>query len=158
MDRVVFSRKSDEWSTPRDLFRSLDEEFQFVLDAAATGTNAKTSVWLGPGSPWYENALDARPWPGIGPVWLNPPYSKCKEFVYKAASECMLNKRLVVLLLPSRTDTRWFHDAIWDRDNNCPYMDEGYHVEIRFLKGRLKFGDSKNSAPFPSMVVVMRPV
>ena len=79
--------------------------------------------------------------------WCNPPYSRCREFVAKAAQERERVGALTVMLLPSRTDTRWFHDHVWQKPG----------VEIRFIKGRLKFGDGKNSAPFPSMVVVFRP-
>jgi hypothetical protein len=86
-----------------------------------------------------------------GPVWLNPPYSRCREFVARAA-EAARNGSTVVCLVPSRTDTRWW-DHVWDRDSHRPWP----NVEVRFLKGRLKFGNSQNSAPFPSVVIVFRP-
>lgn len=77
-------------------------------------------------------------------VFCNPPYSKIADWVKKAFYEGQKDNTLVVLLIPARTDTRYFHDFILHR------------AEIRFLKGRLKFGDAKNSAPFPSMVVIFR--
>lgn len=77
-------------------------------------------------------------------VFCNPPYSNISDWVAKAFYESRKDNTLVVLLIPSRTDTKYFHDYIYQRS------------EIRFLKGRLKFGDSKNSAPFPSMVVIFR--
>ena len=77
-------------------------------------------------------------------MFCNPPYSKISDWVEKAFRETRNDKTLVVLLIPARTDTRYFHDYINNR------------AEIRFIKGRLKFGESKNSAPFPSMVVIFR--
>ena len=77
-------------------------------------------------------------------MFCNPPYSQIAKWVEKAFRETREDNTLVVLLIPSRTDTRYFHDFIYQR------------AEIRFVKGRLKFGDSKGSAPFPSMVVIFR--
>lgn len=77
-------------------------------------------------------------------MFCNPPYSNIKEWVRKCYEESLKPNTLVVLLMPARTDTRYFHDYIINR------------TEIRFIKGRLKFGDGKNSAPFPSMVVIFR--
>lgn len=77
-------------------------------------------------------------------VFCNPPYSNIAAWVEKSFRETRNDKTLVVLLIPSRTDTRYFHDFIYQR------------AEIRFIKGRLKFGESKNSAPFPSMIVIFR--
>ena len=77
-------------------------------------------------------------------MFLNPPYSQISQWVAKAFYESRQDNTLVVMLIPSRTDTRYFHDYIYQR------------AEIRFVKGRLKFGDGKNSAPFPSMLVIFR--
>ena len=77
-------------------------------------------------------------------VFCNPPYSKIGDWVAKCFYEAQQDNTIVVMLIPARTDTRYFHNYILNRS------------EIRFLKGRLKFGDSKNSAPFPSMVVIFR--
>lgn len=80
-------------------------------------------------------------------VFCNPPYGKAiKDWVKKSSEEARKPDTLVVMLIPARTDTRYFHDYIYQKPN----------VEVRFVKGRLKFGDSGNSAPFPSMVVVFR--
>lgn len=137
---VLFSRNSDEWETPQDLFDTLNGEFNFFWDAAATGENTKCNH----GHYFDKLGCDAltTDWPRL-PVWLNPPHSKWQEFVKKAYEES-LKGTTVVCLIPSRTDTKAWHD----------YVMRAY--EIRFIKGRLKFGDSKNSAPFPSCVVVFK--
>ena len=84
---------------------------------------------------------------GGGTVWCNPPYGRTiGQWVRKASQEAQ-DGATVVMLLHARTDTRWFHDYIYQQPN----------VEIRFVRGRLKFGGSRNNAPFPSMVVVFRP-
>lgn len=132
--QVMYSSKTDLWETPQDFFNLLDNEFHFTLDACAIATNAKCERYFTP-----EDDGLAQEWSGV--VWCNPPYgSAIKKWVAKAASaNCT-----VVMLLPARTDTQWFHDYIY-----C-------QAEIRFVKGRLKFGGGKNSAPFPSMIVVFR--
>lgn len=134
---VMFSSKTDLWSTPQYLFDELNSEFNFTLDACATDENAKCQKY-------YTKEQDGllKKWDGT--VWCNPPYGReIGKWVAKAAHESKKGAT-VVMLLPARTDTRWFHDFIYNRDS----------VKIRFLKGRLKFGGAKNSAPFPSMVVV----
>src|SRR6187402_816682 len=139
---VMFSKKSDEYSTPQDFWDNLDKKYQFVFDLACSKENCKTSD----GFTIEDNSLD-QDWFQItkdtngGWLWMNPPYSKCKEFVDKAYSEMLLGAKIIILI-PSRTDTKYFHNFI--------YKKEG--VEIDFIKGRLKFGDSENSAPFPSML------
>jgi phage N-6-adenine-methyltransferase len=138
---IVFSRQSDEWETPQDLFDLLDKEFHFTLDAAATMANTKCDRFLAnfPGG----DALMLDWWllSANGAVWLNPPYSRIKDFIKKAYEES-LNDVIVVCLIPSRTDTRYWHDYVMKA------------AEIRFIKGRLKFGGAKNGAPFPSCIVV----
>jgi phage N-6-adenine-methyltransferase len=155
---VMFSKAKDEWSTPQDVFDALDAEFHFGLDAAACRENAKCVLYFGPdvGVP-FNDALGMEWWIGHDPrnesVWLNPPYSKCRAFIAKAAEEARKGLT-VVCLIPSRTDTRMWHEHVWDASlNHCRPG-----VEIRFIKGRLKFGNSANSAPFPSVVVIFRPV
>lgn len=144
MDAVLFSSKSDEWYTPLKFYNELDEKYKFVFDLTCSKDNCKTTD----GFTIEDNSLE-QDWYTItkdtnnGWLWLNPPYSKCKEFVDKAYSEMLLGAK-IVMLIPSRTDTKWFHQFI--------YKQVG--VEIEFIKGRLKFGDSKNSAPFPSMLVI----
>ena len=155
----MFSKASDEWETPQALFDTLDGEFHFTLDAAATRENAKCFLYLGPdmGTP-YHDALAIDWWLGrqldAECVWLNPPYSKCREFIAKAATEARKGLT-VVCLVPSRTDTRWWHDYVWDDVRHCARPG----IEIRFIRGRLKFentGKPLNSAPFPSVVIIFR--
>ena len=144
INKGMMSSKSDEWETPQDLFDELDEEFGFQLDPCATEENAKCPLY------WIKEQDGLkRSWTVWSPVFMNPPYGRqIGKWVKKAYEESQ--EGTVVCLLPARTDTRWFHDYIWDRERHCPQ--EG--VEVRFLKGRLKFGGAKNSAPFPSMIVV----
>lgn len=148
---VMFSKASDEWATPQAFFDELDAEFNFAADLAATDENSKCDgCYLGGdhgdslSSAWHEL-------PGRDALWLNPPYSQCAEFIAKASREAILGCT-VVCLVPSRTDTKWWHTYVWDQALYRPRPG----VEIRFVKGRLKFGDSQNSAPFPSVVVIFR--
>lgn len=150
----LFSKGTDDWATPQDLYDALDAEFGFDLDTAADGTNEKCLRWFGPGSDEAEDALAVRwdnpPYPAT--AWLNPPYSRVRQFITKAAQEAQEGRATVVCLIPARTDTRFFHDHIWD----ARWHRTRPGVEVRFLKGRLKFGGAMNGAPFPSMVVVFR--
>lgn len=137
---VMFSSATDNWSTPQDFFNKLNDEFHFTLDVCADETNHKCEHY-------YTKEVNglSRPW--IGTVWCNPPYGrKISEWVRRAYLSSHIGSVTVVMLLPARTDTRWFHDYIYNKSN----------TEIRFIKGRLKFGGCKNSAPFPSMVVIFR--
>ena len=149
---VMFSKATDEWRTPQATFEALDAEFGFDLDVAATADNCLVENYIGPdrGRPDRLDALSV----GWGKVvcWMNPPYSQCRAFIAKAAQEARRGAT-VVALVPSRTDTRWWHEHVWDTEKNQPRPG----VEVRFIKGRLKFGDSTNSAPFPSVVIVFRP-
>lgn len=140
---ALFSSAKEEWATPIDLFAKLNQEFGFVLDAAALPENAKCVNFYSP----VENGLE-KPW--ARSTWLNPPYGRTIDrWVAKASIEANLGNT-VVCLLPARTDTRWWHRYIWDHDRPRP------GVEVRLIQGRLKFGDSKNSAPFPSAIVIFR--
>ena len=136
--QALFSSNSDEWSTPQTIFDALDAEFDFNLDPCATESNHKCKTF-------YTAEIDGlkQKWGGYR-VFCNPPYSNIAAWVEKAFRETRNDNTLVVLLIPSRTDTKYFHDYIYQR------------AEIRFVKGRLRFGDSKNSAPFPSMIVIFR--
>lgn len=146
---VMFSRASDEWSTPQDVFDDLLEEFHFGIDLAASHENAKCPLFYHRG----RNALE-EDWSSAARIgWLNPPYSQVAAFVGKAARQAERGFT-TVMLIPSRTDTRYWHEHIWDTERHRPRPG----VEVRFLKGRLKFGESQNSAPFPSVVIVFRPV
>lgn len=132
---VMFSSKTDMWATPQDFFDKLNEEFNFTVDVCAIPENAKCEKFFTP----EINGLKQE-WTGV--CWCNPPYGReiCKwvEKAYIASTW----GATVVMLLPARTDTKWFHEYIYNK------------AEIRFIKGRLKFGNSKTSAPFPSMVVI----
>ena len=137
--KVLFSSKEEKWETPQDFFDKLNEEFHFTLDAASSPDNAKCTNYF-----TEEQDGLAQSWGGHT-VWCNPPYCrKTGLWVKKAYEEHQRTGCTVVMLLPSRTDVRWFHDYILGK------------AEIRFIKGRLKFGGSKNSAPFPSIVVIYR--
>lgn len=136
---LMFSSKTDMWETPQDLFDKLNSEFNFTLDACAIPENAKCKVFFTP----EQDGL-SQPW--VGTVWCNPPYGReIVKWVEKAHVARMCGNT-VVMLLPARTDTKWFHEYIYNKK----------YVEIRFIQGRLKFGGSKNSAPFPSMIVIFR--
>lgn len=137
---LMFSSKTDLWETPQDLFDKLNNEFQFTLDVCATPENAKCDKF-------YTKEQDGLKHPWKGTVWCNPPYGHGIGQWVRRALFASVSGSTVVRLLPARTDTKWFHDYIYKRNN----------VEIRFIRGRLKFGGSKNSAPFPSMVVVFMP-
>lgn len=135
LNNGMMSSKTDLWETPQWLFDQLNKEFNFTLDCCAIYENRKCNNYFSPA----KDGLTER-WEGH--IWMNPPYGRQIGKWIKKAFE---SKVLVVGLLPARTDTKWFWNYIYNK------------AEIRFLKGRLKFGGSKNSAPFPSMVVIWRP-
>lgn len=128
--------ETDDWATPQTVFDKLNKEFCLNRDVCANLENHKL--------PAYYDALDnglSQDWSDER-CWMNPPYGRViGDWVRKAATG---GASVVVALLPARTDTKWFHDYIYQKPN----------VEIRFIKGRLKFGGSKNCAPFPSMIVI----
>jgi phage N-6-adenine-methyltransferase len=136
---VHVSSETDSWATPIDLFERLDQVWHFDLDVCADPFNAKCDRF-------FTRADDglAQTWaPAV--CWMNPPYGReIKHWMRKAHDES-LKGATVVCLVPSRTDTRWWHD----------YAMRG---RIEFIKGRLRFGDAKNSAPFPSAIVVFNPL
>ena len=137
---VLFSSRTDEWATPMDFFEQLHREFRFTLDPCATPENAKCPRF-------YTKADDGlvQSW-GKHRVFCNPPYGRCMR---QWAEKCFRSAHegaLVVLLANARTDTRWFHDWVY-----------GKATEIRFVRGRLKFGDATEPAPFPSLVAIYRP-
>ena len=137
---VHFSSAKDSWATPQRLFDELNAKYQFTLDVCADAANTKVPY------NFYslENGEDGLSLHWSGRCWMNPPYGReIGKWVKKAYEESQKGV-LVVSLLPSRTDTRWFHQYIYAKSG----------VEIQFLRGRLKFGNAVNSAPFPSMIVV----
>lgn len=134
---LMFSSDNNEWYTPNDFFDQLNKEFNFTLDPCSTHENAKCRKHY----TIKENGLN-QSWTGEI-VFMNPPYGKeIKQWVKKAYEES-IKGATVVCLIPSRTDTSYWHDYIF-----------GKAKDIRFIRGRLKFGGSKNAAPFPSAVVV----
>ncbi|WP_442773992.1 DNA N-6-adenine-methyltransferase [Lactococcus hircilactis] len=136
-NELMFSSKTDLWSTPWDFFDKLNDEFHFTLDPCSTHENAKCYKHF----TIEEDGL-LQDW-GNEVVFCNPPYGRqIKDWVKKAYKESRKDNTTVVMLIPARTDTIYFHEYIYHK------------AEIRFIKGRLKFGDAKNAAPFPSMVVI----
>ena len=129
------SSLSNEWTTPRELFEELDAEFHFTLDAASTDENALCEQH-------YTIDDDGLKQEWVGSVWLNPPYGReIGAWMQKAAQS---NRGgVTVCLVPARTDTRWWHEWI-----------VGHATEVRFIRGRLKFGNSGSGAPFPSAIVI----
>jgi phage N-6-adenine-methyltransferase len=153
---LMFSTGKDDWATPPELFDSLHAEFGFVLDAAATSANAKCRAYFGPDHrvPEHRDALglDWSVYARYGGIWINPPYSRGLQgkFIAKAAEAARDDGATVVMLLPARPDTKAFHDHIWDREHHRPRPG----VQVRFIKGRVRFVGAPASAPFPSMIVV----
>ena len=135
---LMFSSKTDLWETPQDFFDKLNARFQFETDVCALPENAKCKRFFTPEMDGLKQE-----WTGV--CWMNPPYGRqIGKWVRKAYESARDNLATVVCLLPARTDTAWFHD----------YAMRGH---IDFVRGRLKFGGAKNSAPFPSMVVTFFP-
>ena len=135
--KVHYMSKSYEWETPKELFDILDKEFSFDLDPCASYENAKCTRF-------YTKEDDGlkQSWKGFR-VFMNPPYGReIADWVQKAYEESMSGAEIVVGLLPARTDTHWFHNYVY------PFC------TLRFLKGRLKFSNSKKDAPFPSMIAI----
>ena len=131
---VHFSSKTDMWSTPQSFFTKYDGEYNFNLDVCASEDNAKCAKYFTE----TDDGLQQE-WEGV--CWMNPPYGREIIKWMKKAYESSLNGATVVCLVPARTDTTWWHE----------YAMKG---TIEFIRGRLKFGNSKNSAPFPSAIVV----
>lgn len=138
---ALFGSKTDQYATPQYIYDELYGEFGFTLDPCADEYNHKCEKFFTK----EQNGL-LQKWDRER-VFCNPPYGrdirawveKCYTEVYSGSCEC------AVLLLPVRTDTKWFHRYIYQKAH-----------EIRFLDKRLKFGDSKNPAPFPSMIVIFK--
>ena len=134
---VHFSSRTEEWETPLNFFEEINASFQFTLDACASPANAKCDRY-------FTKEQDALVQHWSGRVWMNPPYGRqIESFMRKAYAESQKGAT-VVCLVPSRTDTRW-----WQR-----YAKRGV---VFHLRGRLRFGNAKSSAPFPSSVVVFFP-
>ncbi len=141
LNQGLFSSEKQDWCTPQQFFDELDAEFHFVLDAAATHQNSKCKQCFTP-----EDDGLIQSWDVGGAVYCNPPYGKEIGLWVKKAYEEAQKGTTIVMLIPARTDTKYFHEYIYHK------------AEIRFVKGRLKFTDEngtpKGTAPFPSMVVI----
>lgn len=141
INSAMFTSNTNEWATPQAFFDELNKEFAFTLDPCATPENAKCARF-------FTKEIDglAQSWRGET-VFCNPPYGRdLAKWVAKAHAEVSAGGgTTVVMLIPARTDTAYFHDYIYQK-----------HA-VRFIRGRLHFNESKNAAPFPSMVVIMRP-
>lgn len=136
VNKALFSSDHSEWRTPPHIFKRYNDRYQFTLDAAASKENTLCSRF-------YDKEMDSlsQSWDDDR-IWCNPPYGRdlCR-WIEKAA---LCKAPVVCMLLPARTDTKWFHLWCYQRPR----------VQIDLIAGRLKFGDAKNSAPFPSMVVI----
>jgi len=134
----LFSSNTNEWATPDNFYKELDAEFHFNLDPCCTHENAKCEQHY-----TIEDDGLTKNWGGCR-VFCNPPYGRqIKDWVKKCYMESRTADTLVVMLIPARTDTSYFHEYIYHNAR-----------EIRFIRGRLHFNDSPAGAPFPSMVVV----
>ena len=139
LTKGMFTSNTPEWATPRGFYEELDREFHFNLDPCSTHENAKCERHF----TREEDGLSQN-WGGAR-VFCNPPYGReIGKWVRKCYEESRKPGTLVVMLIPARTDTSYFHDYIWGK------------AEIRFVRGRLHFNDSAQGAPFPSMVVVFK--
>lgn len=141
-----FSSKTDLWATPPDLFAQLHAQYGFELDVCASPENAKCPAYFTKEQDGLSQDWDRKR------CWMNPPYGRdIGKWVRKAWMSAHDGGATVVCLLPARTDTRWWHDYVQ------PILEGSIPGSVTFIKGRLKFGDSKNSAPFPSVVVTFLP-
>ena len=129
VDKALFSNGNDDWETPEWLLDMIVKNWGNYYDPCPLKHNIRK---------WDGLELS---WPRDQVVYVNPPYSKCKQWINKCIQQYKRGCK-IVLLIPARTDTKYFHKLM----NNCEY-------QIYFLKGRLKFGDSKNTAPFPSVII-----
>ena len=138
-NNVFFSSLRSDWTTPRKLFFDLNQKYNFDIDLCASDFNALCKEYYTIDNSCFNVCCHNKK------IFCNPPYSRD---MYKFIEKCYslyLDNNLVVMLLPVRTDTKWFHDFIYHK------------ADIEFIKGRLKFGGSKNSAPFPSMICILNP-
>lgn len=144
LNQALFTSDKNYWETPQDFFDELDVVYHFNWDLAASDLNHKTANYFTE----QDDSL-AQNWGGLeGNLFLNPPYGRAiKDWVKKASETKLQPNQYLVMLIPSRTDTAYFHDYIFGK------------AEIKFLRGRLKFelnGQSKDAAPFPSALVIYK--
>ncbi|USZ59950.1 phage N-6-adenine-methyltransferase [Lactiplantibacillus plantarum] len=144
INKALFTSNKEDWETPQDFYDRLNAKYHFEWDLAASDDNAKCSCYF----TRDDNSLE-QDWEKLsGNLFLNPPYGReLKLWVKKVATTGLKDKQTLVMLIPSRTDTSYWHDYIFN------------HAEIKFLRGRLKFevdGISGDSAPFPSALVIYK--
>lgn len=138
INNSLFSSKETVYETPLNLFSLLNKEFSFDIDVCAIPSNAKCQNFYSPDNDGLKQNWE-------GNCWMNPPYGRqIKQWMEKAYMTAKKNNGTVVCLVPARTDTKWWHDLAMKA------------TEIRFIQGRLKFGECNNSAPFPSCIVVFK--
>lgn len=139
LTKGLFTSRTEEWETPKYVFTALNSKFQFQVDVCATSENAKCKTY-------FDKSVDGlqRDWSPFR-CWMNPPYGKNISKWMKKAFEESQRGALVVCLIPSRTDTKWWHDWVMRAS------------EIQFVAGRISFGNEKQSAPFPSCIVIYYP-
>jgi phage N-6-adenine-methyltransferase len=144
LNKALFTSTSAEYKTPRWLYDKLNSEFSFDLDPCTTEDNPLGTKYF---MTMQTNGL-LQSWDFAKAIFINPPYNReVGKWVKKAAESTRSNlDQIIVMLITARTDTRWFHSYIYAKPN----------VEIRFLKGRLRFKGTKYKATFPSMVVIFR--
>lgn len=135
---IYVTNNNDEWETPQDLFEEYNKIYNFKLDACASAENKKCNIYFN-----KENNALLKEW-CYSSVWCNPPYSRgnIDKFVKKCFEEWKKYNNNIVLLIPAKTDTLYFHNYI------LPYC------KIIFIKGRLRFNNTKNCAPFPSIICI----
>ena len=138
VSNTLYMSESCEWETPQYLFDELDAEFHFTLDPCSTDSNAKCAKHF-----TKEQDGLKQDWTGET-VFCNPPYGRDISKWVKKSAESSGGGTTVVMLVPARTDTQWFHDYVYGK------------ADIRFIRKRVKFGGSKYNAPFPSMIVIFR--
>ncbi len=140
LNDAMFSSEKQDHETPDDFFNKLNDEFKFTIDAAATAENAKCPKFYTP----EQDALSFQ-WGAPGEtVFCNPPYKNVADWMKQGYESSVANSCIVVMLVPSRTDTKWFRDF-------------ASRAIVRFVVGRLKFKGTESSAPFPSMLVIFNP-
>ena len=139
INTALYSSRTEEWPTPKSLFAALNREFRFTLDPCATRAKATCPRYFTKA----DNGL-AQDW-SLHTAFCNPPDGRhIATWVDKCFCAAQAGAR-VVLLIPSRTDTRYFHDWIYNK------------AEVRFVRGLLRYGDGPQSAPFPSLIAIYRP-
>lgn len=150
---VIFSSDNDVWPTPADFFERLDAEFNFGLDVCSSTNNHKAPAYYAIDHPDESRrdgldqdwAAEAAELGGLG-VFCNPPYGSGIENWMRKAHEAAQAGATVVTLVPVRSSSGWWHDLV---------LMTG--AEVRYVRGRLTFGDAKHSAAFSSAVVIYRP-